>query len=50
VDVGSGESWPIVADRFGSIQPTLHTAFASVEAMSYLGVHSKSLSAGEDVV
>jgi hypothetical protein len=50
VDVGRGENGPIVTDRFGFIEPTLHTALASVEAMSYVGVHSKSLSAGGDVV
>ena len=48
VDIGRGEDGPIAADRLGFIEPTLHTALASAEAMSYLGVHSKSLSAGGD--
>jgi len=46
MDVGRGENRPIVTDRFGFIEPTLQTALASVETMSYVGVHSKSLSAG----
>jgi hypothetical protein len=50
VNVRRGKNRPIVTDRFGFIEPTLHTALASVEAMSYVGVHSKSLSAGEDAV
>src|SRR5271156_2000210 len=50
VDVGRGEHGPMAADWFGFVEPPLDTALASAEAMSYLGIHSKSLSAGGDVV
>src|SRR5450432_4175314 len=43
-----GEDGPITTDGFGFVEPTLHTALVSVQTMSYLGIHSKSLSAGED--
>jgi hypothetical protein len=48
VDIGRGEHGPVATARFGFIEPTPHTALATVEVMSYLGVHSKSLSAGGD--
>jgi hypothetical protein len=50
MDVGGGQDGPMAADGFGFVQPTLDTALVSVELMSYFSVHSKSLSAGGDVV
>ena len=50
VDVAGGEDGAIRAAGFGFIEPTLDPALVSVEAMSYFGIHSKSLSAGGDEV
>jgi len=50
VDVGRGKHGPMAAEWFAFVEASLDTALASVEAMSYLGIHSKSLSAGGDVV
>jgi len=50
VDVGRGEDGAMAGDGFGFIESALHAALASVEAMAYLGVHSKSLSVGGDGV
>jgi hypothetical protein len=48
VDVAGGKDGPIVAHGARFVEPSLQTALASVSLMSYLGVHSKSLSAGGD--
>jgi len=50
VDVAGGEDGPMAANGFAFIEPALHTALVSVQAISYLGIHSKFLSAGGDEV
>ena len=50
VDVGSGEDRSSAAVTCGFVEPTLHPALASAELMSYFELHSKSLSAGVEVV
>jgi hypothetical protein len=50
VDVAGGEDGPMAAAGFGFVEPALDTALVSVQSMSYLGIHSKSLSAGGDEV
>src|SRR5207237_4003873 len=50
VDVDGGKDRPMAAEGFGFVEAALGTALVSVQAMSYLGIHSKSLSAGGDEV
>ena len=50
VDVAGGQHGPRAVDAFGFIEPTLHPALASAESLLYSELHSKSLSAGVDVV
>ena len=50
VDVAGREDGSMAAVGFGFIEPALDTTLVSVQAISYLGIHSKSLSAGGDEV
>lgn len=49
-DIAGGEDGPMTAAGFGFVEAALDTALVSVQAISYLGIHSKSLSAGGDEV
>lgn len=50
VDVRGGEDGSIAAHGFGFVESSLDSALVSTEPLSYLDVHSKSLSAGGDEV
>src|SRR3954452_4129764 len=44
VDIGGGEQRPIPLADLGFVESPVHAALAVGELLSYLGVHSKSLS------
>jgi hypothetical protein len=48
-DVAGGEGRSCRIAQLGLVEPRLQTALAPSESLSYLGIHSKSLSAGGDV-
>jgi hypothetical protein len=48
MDVAGGEHWPITPRQLRLVQAALNAALAASQLMSYLGVHSKSLSCWAD--
>ena len=46
VDIAGGEDGSRVGNWSGFVEASLETALALAELLSYLGIHSKSLSAG----